>query len=303
MTRGGIRVELQPLATDAEGNVLIKARGWIGDTLINKDSPLQIGLAISDTASNYVSYSPRLSYDNKKRAYAEVSWAPLQIGNPDDAGSLMLWTPMEPLPADAPRPERLKVNLTVALAIESRMRGTLGGNDRCLLQQKMEIPIMLPSPGEPLPQRMGDFVKASVLERLKTSSLEPFDAQIFYTRMGTYRNMGRSDVTWKRYLFWADRYTAAGVSELVQMEREALANAYLEADNRTRAVEVLNAIMNDPRFQEAPPIGRTIPPWWKGSREGWEEERRRWSENNARRYAEYRERAWEALKRLGEPVK
>src|SRR5262249_30652836 len=89
MTSGGITVELQPLATDAEGNVLIKARGWIGDRLIDKDSPLQIGLSISDRASNFVSYTPRLSYDDKKRAYVEVNWAPLQIGNPDDAGSLM----------------------------------------------------------------------------------------------------------------------------------------------------------------------------------------------------------------------
>jgi hypothetical protein len=304
VTKGGITIQLKPLASDDEGNVLIEARAWIGDTPVGKNDPLRIGLSQADDASEPLNTGiPRLSYDDQKRAYVEVNWYSLRYGNPDDATSLMIWTPMEPAPSGTPSPAQLKVNLLVALAIDSRMGGTLYPHqDRILLQQKMEVPVTLPSPGEPLAQRIGDYLKAREFQSIAVNGLDTLEAAIPCTRMSSYRNMSTSREIKERYFFWAERYVAIADSQFVQMWREDLANDYLLAGNRKRAVELFYDILNEPRFRDVPPAMQTMSPFWT-SRKIWEEQLKITTKNIKRWSAEKRERARSALQRLGEPVK
>jgi hypothetical protein len=303
VTRGGVTVELQALATDAEGNVLIKARGWIGDTLFGKDSPLLIGLGLMDTASNYTHSSiPRRSYDDQGRAYIEISWYPLSSGNPDDTTSLMLWTPMEPIPADAPRPDHLKVHLNVALAIESRMRATMDMHDQCLLQQEMEIPITLPAAGEPMEKQAAAFLDTESVYRWNTErGLESLESMIYLWRLGSYRNLsfhkGKIYPEMReRYQYWAERYIPVGVSTMVQDTRLGLANSYVGSGNRKRAIELLYDVLNEPRFRDIPTLVKTSPRYT-------EEARRRWRDSVARARAEVEGQARIGLQSLGEPIK
>ncbi len=122
----GLRVQATPLAIDAQGNVLMRLRGWLGDVRLNGSTgPLYMKTYAVRSWLNGSSHSTPYS-DESGNSYVEVPW-PLPGGlDLPNGDRLILFAPLEPLEGGAGLPNRLTVQLTVEPGIATAMPGMHG---------------------------------------------------------------------------------------------------------------------------------------------------------------------------------
>src|SRR5262249_54598395 len=139
VTERGLTMQATPLAMDREGKVLVRVRGWLGQSLLGAQSPIQLTVGQyeeerwrhGENAWNSSHNGERRlppNYDDSNRPYTEVQWTELRVAKADEDSSLLLFAPVEPLLENAALPDRLTITLNAVLTMDSRLQDTLGSS-------------------------------------------------------------------------------------------------------------------------------------------------------------------------------
>lgn len=112
LTVNGLSIQILPVAVDAEGNVVMRVRGWLGGIPLRglAQDEEQLGLHVNIGTGGRSAGTPEWYRDDRERTYRFVSGASTRL----PAGDwIILLTPVEPLKADSPRPHHLRLALTL----------------------------------------------------------------------------------------------------------------------------------------------------------------------------------------------
>lgn len=302
LTQKGLTLQLTPLAVDIEGNVLVEARGWLGQTLLGAHSPIELSLSLFEQGRNganarYVEHM-NAYHDNRKRPYMETNWWTLNSAKADADSHLLLFTPITPLRPGDPPPAALTLALDARLTLPSRLQQTMDFNDAGIFRQDIAATLSLPEAGEPIERAAERYFIPNWRNRPSSlwddESLETQKAEIRASYFTYAFPLGspQAKALLPRALAWHERAIACAQTDLVQFYRQQLAELYLNLGNRKRAKELLQDICNEKRFSQLP-LGFGPPTTQSG------QEQRRVVEANVRKRREAeRQKAEETLRQL-----
>lgn len=149
----GVTVAVTPLAVDESGSVLVRVRGWLGDTPLRSfvftetapAAPPPLLWVVEAVRSRGVpAVDAPACHDENDRAYVAVS-TDLTRAAPETApGTLMLLAPLEPLPNGAPAPRRLTLTLFAAPTVMVRRSGSRFPMSQSVMRETMSVTVALP---------------------------------------------------------------------------------------------------------------------------------------------------------------
>lgn len=238
VTEDGLTAQATAVSMDEAGDVLVRVRGWFGNTRLTSALPIQLqsGMPLSEWA---LPRSRWPYYDDRDRDYVLVSW-PMSAAIPGPTGDgYLLFAPATPL---APG-ERLPQKLTVSLRVSAMLYYPL-------LSRDMTWSLALPAPanhldfdryfGEVDPNwRKGwiGHIKATF-----PAGVDDSRAQYWGWQQGPFRTNPKAFVTGVK---WRERAVADSVSasNQAQFYRLNLADDYEHLREYGRERQVLQTVV------------------------------------------------------------
>jgi hypothetical protein len=247
-SRNGITVQAQPLLMDAEGQVLLRLRGWLGGEQLGKEWELDWNVnGPGATEGGDATWPVK---DDRGRLYVEASVDEITYtALPGD--HLSIYVPVEPLPAGVPPPRSLKLYLRVAPQVPQLLSGVSNQMEgRALMSETFELAVDLPAQTSPLDP--GPFLDPKGKERFRSLEPEPAEAAIARARSWYYtRYYDRRDPSpevkerIRNSIRWGLRYVALmpATTTRAQLKRHDVARWYIELGEWEKAEWLLKEML------------------------------------------------------------
>jgi hypothetical protein len=116
----GFRIEATPIARDANGNILVRTRSWIGDFQPSYDNGIQCYVSVENWSSSDLKNLPK---DNRGRAYSGVQYLPLMAVPRTGEYSYALLAPVRPIPREGTPASSLELRFHVSASYEAPTSG------------------------------------------------------------------------------------------------------------------------------------------------------------------------------------
>ncbi len=162
---GGLTAQVMPLAMDADGNVLVRVRGWLGNVPLRRGVPMYLNVSPPlSTRSRAKTRSP--TRDDANRAYVLVHLDALDAGR-RDGDHLLLFVPVEPLEKVGSLPRTLTISPTIAPTVMRRVSGVRNlVEGYFLFEQHFTWTVALPEKAVPAPMDVDAYLTPGWRDRI-----------------------------------------------------------------------------------------------------------------------------------------
>jgi hypothetical protein len=234
----GLTLQIAPLAMDADGVVLARARCWLGNLMLGSENSRSWCSIGAPERFSFVGHTRDTAF-HADDGQAYVDCTPHEYNVLRGGDQLISFAPLEPRPAGAPLPRALDVQLSLEPAFQGQ--GSNLSDQVAAFLFTQEFHWRLPLPERTAPIRIKDFLPADFSQRVQLSEEVPFPVRIAQARARGYETLG--DLP--RAIGWLEQGIAGlpPASNYAQFLRLELANYLRNARNLEGSRAVLREVI------------------------------------------------------------